>query len=121
MTSFGARWLRLILAALVAASTAGCFGELYGTPGMEIANRTARPVDVIYRHSDGVRDVEDAVVRIGPNQQVTIIGLHQRERPCVSGTLIARTRDQVVAMIAQPCEGTLWEVTELQGSSPPPE
>lgn len=118
MTSFGARPLRLIVSVFVAASTAGCFGESYGTPGMEIWNRTAGTVDVIYRHSDGVRDMEDAVAQIGPNQQVTVIGLHQRERPCLSGTLIARAGDRAVATIAQPCERTLWEVTEPQ--VPPP-
>ena len=123
MIRVGASGMASRLVFLIAATAgllAACYGESYGTPGMEIENGTSRSITVVYRSSDGVRDVEEPVVDLDPAQRLTQLGLHQRERPCLSGTLIARVGDEVVDTLGGACEGTTWLVTDSSAGSPAP-
>lgn len=120
MTSFATRLVRPVLALALAMLVTGCFGESYGTPGMQIWNQTSQAIDVIYRRQIGGVETDDDVVRVAPNQRVTVIGLHQTEGRCIRGTVIALHGDRIIATLAQPCEGTEWLVTEGQPASLPP-
>ena len=110
----------LAIALVLAAVVGGCFAESYGTPGMQIWNQTSEAIQVVYRRPMGGVDVDDDVVRVGPNQRLTVIGLHQTEGRCLRGTLIALRGHKVVATVAQPCEGATWVVADEQEGSPPP-
>jgi hypothetical protein len=102
----------IILAAFAAfCALTGCFAENYGTDGMRIWNRSSADVQVSYRRDIGGREVEDPVIEIGPNQGVSVIGLHQTEGDCLRGTLIATQAGRTLATLSQPCEGAEWVIT----------
>jgi hypothetical protein len=75
---------------------------------MTIVNRTDALIVVDY---EVFRDDGLTVIRLGPGERSLLSPQLFGSDRCLPGEFVARTGDQVVARLPQPCKEQVWEVT----------
>jgi hypothetical protein len=90
--------------------------------GVRIWNRTEGRITVRYLLPSGAKDslFGEIDVAAGESSRETgIFRAYANDRGCVPGTLVAEQNGRQIALLNQPCEGTVWEVRAPGGSDNP--
>jgi hypothetical protein len=109
------------VSALVVTTLLGACGSIedHG-PGITIWNRTDGDITVVYLRPDGTRDTGFGEISIGSGMAgtETMALFHTTNSDeCAPGTLVAAHDGNVVASLARPCAGTMWQINQSAPST----